>query len=146
MVYPSLNLIPGTLWIPETKRAGKKGVELPSLRLAIGDWQALPSSSFFSYKSSYHFRPRFKLPPNFIFQCYRPQTWQFYFFSLSPCSFNFWYSQCQVLNLRVGRSRDQVLQRAIFGLSRPFALPIALRAPCHSYSFLVFFLFLLLSR
>ena len=22
--------------------------------------------------------PRFKLPPNFIFQCYRSQTWQFY--------------------------------------------------------------------
>ena len=24
--------------------------------------------------------PIFKLPPNFIFQCYRPQTWQFYLF------------------------------------------------------------------
>ena len=24
--------------------------------------------------------PRFKLPPNFIFQCYRPHTWQFYLF------------------------------------------------------------------
>ena len=23
---------------------------------------------------------RFELPPNFIFQCYRPQTWQFYLF------------------------------------------------------------------
>ena len=36
---------------------------------------------------------RFKLPPNVIFQCYRPQTWQFYFFFLL---FPF-----LVLNLRV---------------------------------------------
>ena len=34
---------------------------------------------------------RFELPPNFIFQCYIPQTWQFYL---------------------VGRSRDPLLQKA----------------------------------
>ena len=34
---------------------------------------------------------RFELPPNFTFQCYRPQTWQFYFFF--SCSFHFWDSQ-----------------------------------------------------
>ena len=35
--------------------------------------------------------PIFKLPPNFIFQCYRPQTWQSYLFF--SCSFHFWCSQ-----------------------------------------------------
>ena len=31
-------------------------------------------------------RLRFELPPNFIFQCYRPQTWQFYLFFFSALS------------------------------------------------------------
>ena len=49
----------------------------------------------------------FKLPPNLMFQCYRPQTWHngsstefFLLFSFLV------FSKCQVLNLRVGRSRD----------------------------------------
>ena len=47
--------------------------------------------------------------PNFISRCYRPQTWQFYLFFLL---FSFLvFTKCQVLSLRVGRSRDQVLQR-----------------------------------
>ena len=48
--------------------------------------------------------PIFKLPPNFIFQCYRPQTWQFYLFfpTFSVSSIH------EVLGtiFRVGRSRD----------------------------------------
>ena len=38
-------------------------------RLAIE--QLFPIQIFFPF-------PIFKLLPNFIFQCYRPQTWQFY--------------------------------------------------------------------
>ena len=34
-------------------------------------------SSTFSHTNSLAF-PIFKLPPDLIFQCYRPQTWQFY--------------------------------------------------------------------
>ena len=45
---------------------------------------------------------RFELPPNFIFQCYRPQTWQFYLFF--SCSFHFWY--------KVPRSGDPLLRKA----------------------------------
>ena len=42
--------------------------------------------------------PIFKLPPNFISQCYRPQTWQFYLFfpALSVSSIR------EVLGPRVG--------------------------------------------
>ena len=47
---------------------------------------------------------RFKLPPNFIFQCYRPHTWQFYlvFPALSVSSID------KVLGIKFkgGRSRD----------------------------------------
>ena len=54
--------------------------------------------------------PIFKLLPNFIFQCYRPQTWQFYLVFLL---FTFLVlTESQVLNLMVGRSYDQVLQSA----------------------------------
>ena len=54
---------------------------------------------------------RFELPPNFIFQCYRPQTWQFLhiFFLLFPFLV---FTKCQVLNLRVGRSCDPLLEKA----------------------------------
>ena len=51
--------------------------------------------------------PIFKLLPNCIFQCYMPQIWQFYLF---------FPGQYQVLNLRVGRSHDQVQQRAYLKL------------------------------
>ena len=57
--YPPLNLIPYTLWVPETERAGK-----------ISRTAKIDILLFL----------RFKLLPNFIFQCYRPQTWQFYLF------------------------------------------------------------------
>ena len=43
---------------------------------------------------------RFEQPPNFIFQCYRPQTWQSTYFCLL---FSFLVlGKCQVLNLMVG--------------------------------------------
>ena len=113
----------------------KRAVELP-----IGDWQALPSNNFFPHKSSYHFRD---------LNCHqildsnttdlKPGSSTYFFLLFSFLVF----TRCQVLNPRVGRSRDQVLQRAIFGLSRPFALPIALRAPCHSSSLFLLVLFLL---
>ena len=46
--------------------------------------------------------PIFKLLPDFMFQCYRLQTWEFYFLALSiSATHNGWI-----------RSRDQVLQRA----------------------------------
>ena len=53
---------------------------------------------------------RFKLLPNFIFQWYRPQTWQLYlvFLLLSFLVLR----KCQVLNLRMSRSHDMLLQRA----------------------------------
>ena len=54
--------------------------------------------------------PRFKLLPNFIFQCYRPQTWQFYL--VCPALSFLVLTKCQVLNLSVCRSCDRVLQRA----------------------------------
>ena len=47
--------------------------------------------------------PIFKLLPNVIYKCYRPQTWQFYLFF--PSFFHFWYSQSARW---VGTSRDQV--------------------------------------
>ena len=55
---------------------------------------------------------RFELAPNFIFEFYIPmlqtQTWQFYlFFPALSIS-----SKFQVLNLRMGRSRDPLLQKA----------------------------------
>ena len=70
-------------------------------RLAIQ--QLFPTQIFFPF-------PIFKLLPNFIFQCQdlklgRP-TYFFLLFSFLVLT------KCQVLNLRVGRSRDQVLQRA----------------------------------
>ena len=70
-------------------------------RLAIQ--QLFPTQIFFPF-------PIFKLLPNFIFQCQdlklgRP-TYFFLLFSFLVLT------ECQVLNLRVGRSRDQVLQRA----------------------------------
>ena len=54
--------------------------------------------------------PIFKLLPNFIFQCCRPQTWQFYL--VFPALFISVIHKAPGLNLTVGRSRDQVLQRA----------------------------------
>ena len=63
--------------------------------------------------------PIFKLLPNFIFQCYRPQTWQFYlcFPALSVSGIH----EVLGINLWVGRSRDPQLQKAnLFYLSIPF--------------------------
>ena len=57
--------------------------------------------------------PIFKLPPNFISQCYRPQIWQFYF-SFSSLSVSSIHEVVgNLLSLRVGRSRDPYLQRPI---------------------------------
>ena len=53
--------------------------------------------------------PGIKLLPNFIFQRYIPPYYIPTYLAvllIFPCSFHFWYSQCQVLHLRVGRSRD----------------------------------------
>ena len=52
-------------------------------------WQALPSRNLFPIQILLIFLI-FELPPNFIFQCYRPQTWQFYLFflALSKSSMN----------------------------------------------------------
>ena len=46
----------------------------------------------------------FKLLPNFIFQCYRPQTWQFYLFSpaLSISAIH----ELRGIKFKGGRSRD----------------------------------------
>ena len=44
----------------------------------MAEGQALPQATFFH--TNPHNISRFELPPNFIFQCYRPQTWQFYIF------------------------------------------------------------------
>ena len=45
----------------------------------MAEGQALPQATFFSIQILIIFL-KFELPPNFIFQCYRPQTWQFYIF------------------------------------------------------------------
>ena len=39
-----------------------------------------PATFSESYKSFKYSIKRFKLLANYIFQCYRPQTWQFYLF------------------------------------------------------------------
>ena len=66
----------------------------------------------FSPKNDLNISKIWTAAPYFIFQCYRPQTWQFYLFF--PLLFSFLVlTKCPVLNLRVGRLRDQVLQRAL---------------------------------
>ena len=45
----------------------------------MAGWQGLPFSNFFPIQILLIFL-RFEMPPNFTFQCYRPQTWQFYLF------------------------------------------------------------------
>ena len=82
----------------------------------MGKWLAI--QQLFPYKSSCHFW-YFKLLPNFIFQCYRPQTWQFYLFlpALSVSGIH----EVLGIKLRVGRSPDPQLQKAnLFYLSIPF--------------------------
>ena len=71
--------------------------------------QGLPSSNFFPYKSSYHFQ---------YLNCCQilysngtdlklgSSTYFFLLFSFLV------FTKCQILNVRVGRSLDQVLQRA----------------------------------
>ena len=59
--------------------------------------------TFFPYKSSYHFRYLY------CFQCYRPQTWQFYL--VFPALFISGTHKVPGLKFNSGRSRDQVLQR-----------------------------------
>ena len=57
----------------------------------VHSWKSFP------YKSSQLIFLRFELPLNFIFHCYRTQTWQFtFFFLLLP----FLITKCQVLNIR----------------------------------------------
>ena len=52
---------------------------------------------------------RFEPPPNFIFHRYRPQTWQAFSPLFSPFLV---FIKFQVLNLRMERSRDPLLQKA----------------------------------
>ena len=48
---------------------------------------------------------RFKLLPNFIFQCYRPQTWQFYLFFPAQLSISAIHTVVGI-KFKGGRSRD----------------------------------------
>ena len=80
----------------------------------VAGWQALLSCNFFPYKSSYHsyISDTLKTASKFYIQYYRHQAWQFYYFFLL---FSFLiFTKCQVLNLRVGKSRDQVLAKGPF--------------------------------
>ena len=52
----------------------------------------------------------FKLPPNFIFQCDRHQTWQFYLFF--PALFISGIHKVSGIKFKVGRSLDPQLQKA----------------------------------
>ena len=52
---------------------------------------------------------RFELPPNFIFQCYRPPTRQFYL--VFPALFISGTHKAPSITLRMGRSRDPLLQK-----------------------------------
>ena len=67
---------------------------------------------------------RFKLLPNFIFQCYRPQTCLLIF----SCSFHFCvFTKCQVLHLRVGRSCGLFWSNALNSAAAMFFVSSPLR-------------------
>ena len=72
--------------------------------------QGLSSSNFFSYKSSYHFQ--------YLNCCQILYFWKLRTLNLAVLLIFYLlflflvFTKCQVLNLRVGRSCDQVLQRA----------------------------------
>ena len=79
----------------------------------VAGWQGLPSSNFFPYKSSFHFK-YLNCCQILFSNCtdlkLGSSTYFFLLYSFLVLT------KCQVINLRVGRSCDQVLQRAYSSL------------------------------